>query len=122
MSIENPRPGSMLAAEVKQNKIFRWILTGIFVVLISMVHFNFLETNLYKWKLRTDAGGIIGSWVAFGIGLLFVWFHQWFEDKFIGEKNGWVYPVVLLLSIALGIASAAGFNFSLAGIEPGVTN
>lgn len=119
---KTPRPGSMLAAEVKANKKFRWVVTAIFALVFSALYLDFPSTYFYDYQVRSGFGFDVASWISLGIGVTFVWLHQWFEDKFIGSKNGWLYPTVLLASIAFGVCFAAGFDFALAGIEPGVTS
>lgn len=122
MSTDKPRPGSM--AEADQRSMIRFCIgaTVIVVVVALVTYANLFNTYFFdyfkagvaretKWFLK--ATHYLGA-LSFAASVYWIWKMPNYSFK---EKSAWIYGVVALFLLALGILLAAGFNFDLHGIE-----
>lgn len=106
---KNYRPGSEGAAQQKSTTRFRIVFTVATVLIFALTFFD-LGTHLYDFKQRASglANGI--GVVCFLGSILALWASDLF---FLPQRGEWLYSVLWLGLLALGIASSCGFNFTL---------
>lgn len=122
-----PRPGSMLAAEVKEGRKILLIFTVLTALVYLLFFIPFDVTSIVGYPHAYMMRAFSNTWAWPVLGLLSAVVAYWWDWKKFRDMEmaagskfspalilfGWHFFNWILLS---------GFNFSLAGIEPGVTN
>jgi hypothetical protein len=109
--------GTMKEADKKAAKRFCIAWTVLVILVAAMIYFNLFDTYLNDYFKRAGTGWNIISVFPFAGSIYFSWK---LVDYTWGERGAWLYGVIAVGGLALGILFSAGFNFDLHGIEPGV--
>ena len=109
------RPGSMGEREWRTWKILRYVLAGVYLILILLFYVFNTDANF----LQEKAGPVWGL-----IGMLFILLSYavlYFHDGFSAwvKSAGWTAFIIVAL-LVLGLLTAIGFQGDLSGrVQPG---
>lgn len=110
--------------ELRQVRNFCIGFSIIVMVIALMTYANFFDTyffDYFKQGVARENNWFMKFTHYLGLpSFVFAILFLWKATEFTWAERAWVYAVLALGFVILGIALAAGFNFDLHGIEPGV--